>query len=175
MTASKLPKLNQQIIAKLQSENDELVLETLEQMRVSGNLSYLPPLFELLRLSSNPAIKSAIIKLLADVKHIDIIPQLMAAIQDETNSGIRKDLVSICWENGLDFCTYLPVFVNLVITEELEVAFEAYTVITNMEGKIAENTINLEIEKMEAVINKLGEQKKQLLIDIIDYLPQLSD
>lgn len=175
MTVSNSSKPNQQIISKLQSQNHELVLETIEQLRSSGNLSYLPFLFEILRSSSNTEINSAILKLLADIKHIDIIPQLVTAIQDEKNAEIRKDLVAICWENGLDFCTNLPLFVDLVIDGEFEVAFEAYTVIINMEGKITTDMLNSEIEKMEAVLNRLGEQKKQLLIDIIDYLPQLSD
>lgn len=175
MTVSNSQKPNQQIITKLQSKNEELVLETIEQLRSTGNLSYLPFLFEILRSSLNTQIKQAILKLLADIKHIGIIPQLLAAIQDEKNAEIRKDLVSICWENGLDFCTNLPLFVDLVIKEELEVAFEAYTVIINMEGKITTEMLDSETGKMEAVLNKHGEQKKQLLIDIIDYLPQLSD
>lgn len=175
MTANNTAKPNQQIVSKLQSQNHELVLETVEQLRSSGNLSYLPFLFEILHSSSNTEINSAILKLLADIKHVDVIPQLVAAIQDENNHKIRKELVSICWENGLDFCANLPLFVDLVINEELEVAFEAYTVIVNMEGKISPEVLNSETEKMETVLNKLGEQKKHLLIDIIDYLPQLSD
>ena len=175
MTVSKSPKPDQQIISNLQSKKTELVLETIEQLRSSGNLSYMPALFDLLNSSSEKEINSAILKLCSDIKNTEIIPLLIDAILDEKYAGIRKNLISICWENRLDFSSYLPLFVELVINEELEVAFEAYTVIINLEGKVAPEMINREIDKMEAALNQVSEQKKQLLIDIIDFLPHVSD
>ena len=175
MTKSNSPKTNPQILSKLQSQNTELVLETIGKLRSSGNSAYLPVLIELLHSSKNPEIDSKIMSLLADIKHGEVIPQLLAAIQDKKYAAERKKLVSICWENGLDFSSSLPVFVDLVITEDLEVAFEAYTVIINMDGKITAQMLNAETDKMETALTTVSEQKKQLLIDIIDFLPGLSD
>src|SRR3989339_310443 len=153
MIKNDAPKPNQQIISKLNSANPELVIETISHLRDTGNPSYIPVLIELLHSSENPEINSKIINLLADIKHSEVVPQLLDAIRNEKYAGERKNLISLCWENGLDFSANLPVFVDLVINEDLEVAFEAYTVITNMEGKITPEMMNTETDKMEAVLN----------------------
>ena len=167
-------KTDPKIISGLQSQNPEQVIETIDRLRSSGNLSYLPVLFGLLA-SSVPEVNAKVMGLLADVKHRDIIPLLLEAIQDERYKGERKKLVSLCWENGLDFSSGLPVFVDLLINEGLEVAFEAYTVITNMEGKITAEMMNTETDRIEAALSRVDEQKRQLLTDIIDFLPELSN
>ncbi len=172
---TKSPKTNPQIISKLQSQNPEWVVEAIEKLRNSGNSSYIPVLIELLHSSKSPEIDSKIMNLLADIKDKEVVPQLMDAIQNKKYATERKKLVSLCWENGLDFSANLPVFVDLLITEELDIAFEAYTVITNMEGKITAEMLNAETDKMEIALNTVGDQKKPLLIDIIDFLPKLSD
>ncbi|MDX9880640.1 MAG: HEAT repeat domain-containing protein [Prolixibacteraceae bacterium] len=175
MTESKLPKPNPQIIWNLNSPNPDLVIETIGQLRDSGNISYIPALIELLHSSKTPEIKVKITNLLADIKHGEIIPYLLDAIQNEKYLNERKQLVSVCWENGLDFSSALPVFVDLLIGEELELAFEAYSVIINMEGKISAEMLDSETGKMETALLQADEQKKQLLAEIIGFLPKLSD
>lgn len=174
MTENGTKKTNPQIINKLQSTDPIVVMETIKQLRSSGNAVYLPILIDLLHSSGNPEIKSKIFNLLADLKNNDAIPHLINAIQDKKYAEERKVLVSVCWENGLDYSAYLTMFVDLVIAEKFDIAFEAYTVITTMEGKISSELLNSETDKIESVLNQAEEQKRQLLIDIIEYLPQIS-
>ena len=162
MTENNTTKPNPQIIQKLQSTNPSVVTETISQLRSSGNVAYLPVLIELLHSSENPEINSKIFNLLADLKNIDAIPPLIDAIQDKKYKEERKVLVSVCWENGLDYSAYLPMFVDLVITEDFVIAFEAYTVITTMEGKISPELLNSETDKIEVCFEPGWRTKKTI-------------
>lgn len=154
--------------------NDYLkVTETLEELRVLGKTSDIPVLLELLRISTNPEVKSKITSLFAELKDSDGIPLIIEAIQDQKYAPELKHLVSCCWENGLDYSRYLSVFVDLLIEGDFIVAFEAYTVITNMEKTIDQSIIDIEIEKLDKVLNTTSAEKKTLMLDVIDFLPSI--
>jgi len=61
----------------------------------------------------------------------------------------------------------------LVIESEFLVAFEAYTVIINNEHQIEQSVIDHQIERLEKALPASPEMKRQLLIDVIDFLPGL--
>lgn len=173
MTKENTQKPNKQLLSNLQSADSLTVIKTIEQLRESGNASYIPVLIEILHYSDNPEINSKIITLLSDLKHSDAISLITEAIQNEKYTEELKDLVAVCWENGLNFSEYLSLFVDLVIEQNFEVAFEAYTVIQNMPGKISQQLLDEQIDKIEEALPNASEQKKQLLIDIIDFLPSI--
>jgi len=90
-----------------------------------------------------------------------------------TDRSELKDLVSSCWENGLDYSLYLSLFIDLLIESELIVAFEAYTVILNMSSKIDQTIIDKEIDRLEKALPKTTEEKRALFLDVIDFLPSI--
>ena len=173
MTAEKQKKVNPETIEKLQSPNSELVANTLNQLGESGNSAYIPVLIELLHSTKNSEIKKRISRLLAELKHSDAIPLIIEAIQDKQYVAELQYLVSACWENGMDYSDHLSLFTDLVIENEFLVAFEAYTVVTNMIGKISEEVCQAEVKKIEAALTLVEESKKQLLQEILDFLPAL--
>jgi hypothetical protein len=167
-------KLNKHILSDLQSSDSLKVIDTIRELRDSGNASYIPVLMELMLMTENPEIKSRIISLLADLKQSDAIPLIIDAIQDKKYAPELKSLVSVCWENGLDFSNYLSLFVDLIIEQEFVVAFEAYTVIQNMTGKVTPEVLDqVTIRIREALLNS-DEQRRALLQDTLDFLPELS-
>ncbi len=167
-------KLNKHILCDLQSSDSLKVIDTIRELRDSGNASYIPVLMELMLMTENPEIKSRIISLLADLKQSDAIPLIIDAIQDKKYAPELKSLVSVCWENGLDFSNYLSLFVDLIIEQEFVVAFEAYTVIQNMTGKVTPEVLDqVTIRIREALLNS-DEQRRALLQDTLDFLPELS-
>jgi len=95
------------VLNNLQSEDSLLVIETIKELRETGNSNYIPVLIELLHSTDNPEIKQKIIRLLAELKYSDAIPRIVDAIQDKKYASELKELVSVCWENGLDFSQYL--------------------------------------------------------------------
>jgi hypothetical protein len=159
------------ILDGLQSTDSLKIIETLEELRVSGKVSDIPILIELLHVNQNPEIKSKITALLDNLKESDAIPLIIEAIQDQKYAPELKELVSSCWENGMDYSKYISLFVGLLIENDLEVAFEAYTVIMNNEHKIDPALIDQEIERLEKSLPNASELKRQLMLDVIDFLP----
>lgn len=161
------------ILKGLKSTDSLKVIETLEELRVSGKVSDIPVLIELLHLSPNPEIKAKISGLFARLKESDAVPLIIDAIQNRKYAPELKELVSCCWENGLDYSNYLSLFVDLLIENDFLVAFEAYTVIVNMTAKIDQAKIDMEIDRLEEAMRTTTDQKKELMLDVVDFLPSI--
>ncbi len=166
-------KLNPQIIRMLHSDDPALVIQAIEGLREGGNAAYLPVLIELLHATGNKDIRKSILNFLSDLKHREAIPILMEAIQNQEYAGELQSIISACWENGLDYSSYLPVFIDLVIEREFIVAFEAYTVITNMTGRISNSVKETECNKIREALRNSDSNKNDLLQDLLDFLPEL--
>ncbi|MBV5349509.1 hypothetical protein JZU61_07685 [bacterium] len=173
MTTDHTQNDHKNILEGLQSADSLKVIETLEELRVSGKVSDIPFLTELLHLTSNPEIKSKITGLFANLKESDAIPLIVEAIQNQKYAPELKELVASCWENGLDYSNYLTLFIDLLIDSEFLVAFEAYTVIVNMTAKIDQVKIDAEIDRLEEAMKTASDQKKPLILDVIDFLPSI--
>lgn len=174
MTESNSQHQHKNLLKGLESNNSIKVIETLEELRFSGKVSDIPLLIELLHLTTDPEIKSKVSELFNALKESDAIPLIVEAIQNEKYAPELKELVASCWENGLDYGHYLTLFVDLLIESEFAVAFEAYTVITNMTAKIDTQTIDREIAKLDEALKNAPEQKRGLIEDIIDFLPSIT-
>jgi len=161
------------ILKGLNSADTEVVLESIEALRVEGIASDIPVLLEIMRQSKNTEVKAKIASLFANLKDKETIPMLINAIQDKKYENHLQQIVSSCWENGLDFTPYLPVFIDLLIEKDFLVAFEAYTVITNMEKAIDQRLIDVEIEKLDKAMHSTTDEKKALMLDVVDYLPSI--
>ncbi len=173
MTQNSTNEEQQKNLKNLQSTDSTKVIEALEDLKVSGKVSDIPVLVELLHLSQNQEIKSKITSLFATLKDNDAIPLLIEAIQNPKYESELRELVSACWENGLDYGDYLPVFIDLLIENDFLIAFEAYTVIMNMTTKIDQAKLDVETDRLEKALSTTTEQKRQLILDVIDFLPSI--
>lgn len=167
------PNEHKDILKGLESANSLKVIETIEELRASGRATDIPLLVELLHLTQNPEIKTKITDLFANLKESNAIPQIVEAIQNQKYAPELKELIACCWENGLDYSNYLSLFVGLMIDNEFEIAFEAYTVIMNLETRIDQKIIDQEIDLLEQALSSASEQKRQLMLDVIDFLPSI--
>ena len=166
-------KEHDHILKGLNSADPEKVLQSIEHLRVSGKASDIPLLLEMLRVIKDQEIKAKVASLLGSLKDKQTVPLMIEAIQNERYASIRQQLVSACWENGLDYTPYLSVFVDLLIEKDFLVAFEAYTVITNMETAIDRILLDVEIDKLDKAMRNTTEEKRALMIDVVDFLPSI--
>jgi hypothetical protein len=173
MSSEHLHDDHKNILKGLESADSLKVIETIEELRSSGRVSDIPLLVELLHLTQNPEIKSRITGLFANLKEGDTIPLIIGAIQNQKYAPELKDLVACCWENGLDYSNYLSLFVGIMIDNEFEIALEAYTVIMNLESRIDQQIVDQEIDLLEKALSSVSEQKRQLMLDVIDFLPSI--
>lgn len=173
MTSDHTHNEHNNILKALQSADSIVVIEALDELRVSGKTSDIPILVEMLHQSKNSEIKAKIAGIFANLKDKDSVPLLIEAIQNQKYAPELKQLVSSCWENGLNYTNYLSLFVDLLIRHDFLVAFEAYTVITNMETTIDQAKIDTEIEKLDQAMHTTADEKKALMLDVIDFLPSI--
>jgi hypothetical protein len=165
-------KIDEQIKTNLFSTNTSVVVAALDSIKRQGNKLYIPILFDLLNSSPEPEIETEIRKLLGTVKDKDTINSFMRAIEEEKYKSIRKIILISCWQNGLDFSTFMPVFIDLVIHEEWEVAFEAFTLIDNMEYVPSKEILDISVDKIDMALPEASDQTKYFLHEILVKIKQ---
>lgn len=163
----KQPKINTALRDKLFSTNSETVISAVQSLKESGNKSYLPILFELLLANSEENVQEEILKLLGTIKDKETIPVFIEALQNPKYASIRKEMTMACWQNGMDFSQYFGVFTDLVINEEWEIAFEAFTVIENFEQFPPLEEMKPIKLKIAGALKNAGEQKQYFLEEIL--------
>ena len=135
-------------------------------------------LFELLHNTTFPEIKKSILNLLSELKNKESVPLLIEAINNDKYLVERKELVACCWQNGLSYNEYLPLFIDLVIDHSFLIAFEAFTVIENMYGTVDDDLIDQQMAKIIKALNHADEEKAYLLnglLTIIREIPEKSE
>jgi len=75
-------KKEEQYINDLLSSDQQIVIETLEEIKFSGSSKLLPFLIELLHSTNDDEVKSMTYKTLSELKQSDSIPVIMEAIQN---------------------------------------------------------------------------------------------
>lgn len=161
------PKIDTATRDRLFSANPEIVLAAVESLKEKGNSEYLPILFELLLASPENEVEASILKLLGTVKDNETIPVFVAALQNAKFKNIRKEIITACWQNGLDFSAHMAVFADLVIEETWEVAFEAFTVIENLEYFPPEEELKNIRLKIAGALKTADAQKQYFLEEIL--------
>lgn len=160
-------KINADLKNKLFSNDTKVVLSALNSLKDKGNKDYLPMLFELLLSIPEAEIQKEILKLLGTIKDKETIPAFVEALEDKKFSAIWKEILTACWQNGLDFSEHMRVFVDLVIEGEWEVAFEAFTVIENLEFFPPEEELKEIKLTLAGALKKANEQKAYFLEEIL--------
>ena len=169
---------SKEILTNLRSSDPEFVLETIDKIREAGNPVIMEGLFDLLHDTSSSEIKKSILTLFSELKNKDSVPLLIGAITNERYIDERKDLIASCWQNGLNYNEHLSLFIDIVINESFLVAFEAFTVIENMYGRIADEVIDQEVIKVTNALTNSDEEKAYFLnglLTIIREIPEDSE
>lgn len=160
-------KINQQTQKNLFSTDINVVISTLNLLKEKGNKEYLPILFELLLLKPEIEVEKEIIKLLETIKDSSTVAVFVEALKEERFVPIRKNILTCCWQNGLDFSSYIDLFVDLIIEDEWEVAFEAFTVIENLKHFPPAEELKETKLRIANALKSANEQKQYFLEEIL--------
>lgn len=175
MEQKKVFKPDKEILRQIQLDNETINLSVINRLRVAGRVEYLPYLITLARTTSYETVGSAVFKLLDDLKVKKAVPYLIEAIRDEKDKAILQKLVEACWQNGLSYEQYLPVFTDLLIHESDEISLEAFTVIENMQYKPDTLIVSKEIEKIRKYLPGAEERRKYFLNEAIKILYEIPE
>lgn len=171
MTDDKIIKMTAK---KLQSSKTDEVLFTIKQLRNTGDPKILPYLFELLAKSKSEQIKSSIIGLLNDLKNVNCRSEVVKALKNDDYNAIHKEILTSCWQSGLDYSSDIELFIKLFIKRDFGVAFEAFTIIDNFEEGIDATVLEPLILELKSNISIFkGSDKEGLFVELIHVLEEL--
>ena len=160
-------KIDKKIKKNLFSTQPEVVISAINSIKDKGNKLYIPMLFDLLNSNPEKEITDEITNLLSTVKDKETTKSFIDAITNKKYKSVRKLVLTTCWQNGLDFSNYLPVFVDIIINDDWENAFEAFTIIDNLESLPEQKIIEQSIDKIESAMENATEQKAYFLQEVL--------
>ena len=166
----KKTKLDARLIKDLWSEDDNIVLKAIHNLRSAGNIHYLPELLKLLNHTDNETIEKELVRFLADIKDPAAMPGILRGLKDPALVKARGNIVSVCWQSGMDYSHELKLFVDLFQEGDYRTALECFTV-------IEEAVVNMEYPEIEKLrkqllggLNKVNEEKKPLARELVKLL-----
>ncbi len=160
-------KIEPAIQANLFSGEQEVVFAAIKTIKEKGNKLYIPLLFDLLVSEPGEKIMDEISGVLSTVKDKEAGSSFVKAIAEERYRPIKKLILAACWQNGLDYSSHLPVFIDVVINDNWENAFEAFTVIDNLEHLPEQKTVEQAKAKIKNAMPGANEQKSYFLDEIL--------
>lgn len=166
MTNSPLLKTDPQVVARLQSNKEETVIKTLNDLRSSGSSAYLPIMADLWVRSGSSEVKNNIRSIFGELKDKSSIPVMISLIEDTTFLPVKKEMMAACWQNGMDYSPYLAKFVDWVIDNDMDIAFEAFTVIENLDHYPGKDICEVEIVKINRALQNADSLKSYLLKEL---------
>ena len=170
----KSPEVPSEIVRKLRSEVTFSVVEGLREFRKKGKIEELIEVISLLNKTSDPEIFEEAKVLINELKIQAAVPHLVSFIEDNAYQDIHETLISACWQSGLDFSGYLPVFSRLVRESPYLIAFEALTVIENCTDNTPRDIVSAEIPFVKDAIKISPADKISLLKAFLEVLEEKS-
>jgi len=170
-----MKKIDPKLKKELLSGKQELVLSAVNQVRESGNSAYIAVLAKLLNNSDNTEINKAVKDLFNDIRDKESTESIIEVLKNDEFKNIRKILISSCWQNSLHFEDYFILFVDFVISEEFEVAIEAFSVIDDMENRISKENLEKGKDIIKKAVGETNEEKLKLVHELYKHINDLLD
>jgi len=159
----------------LNLKDNKLVIENIEKLRAKGNINDLPAILDYLTAPSNAEVEKALYNFLFDIKDAKAVEPIIAAIQNDKYLPIQKKLIEMCWQSSLKFAKHTGLFVDLLINGDFEIAFEALTVIENMEEALDSKSKEHEMAKLKNAISTVSEDRKGWLHEAFHIIEQAAE
>lgn len=158
------------VLKNLKSNQKHLIVEGIQQFRDLGKSEFLKEVISLLVNTKDDEIRELIVNLLFEIKDQSAVPVLVYAINDKSLKSIQKILLLACWQSGLDFSEFLPVFAEIVRTSDIETGLEAFTTAENFTENSSLEMINKEIHLTEAYLEKQSNSNNLLAGELLKVL-----
>ncbi len=125
-----------ELIVKIKNKGHIGVDEAIKTIREEGGINALEALIEVYPALSADK-KDQISLLFNDLREKDCIPLMVKHIKSNKDAEIRKMLLTACWQCRLNFIQQLEAFILVVLSEPFEFAFEAFTVVENLDARVS--------------------------------------
>jgi hypothetical protein len=133
MDAKEIKLFESQLVSGLKDQ----VLSAVVICREKGSVNLLGAIVKAYKQNNDKEIQQAVFDLLCDLRQIEVAEIMVNLIESETDINVKQMLVTSCWYSNVDYSGYLKSFINLVMQSSFELAFEAFTVVENNEGRVS--------------------------------------
>lgn len=147
------------------SDNQELILQSLELIRDVGNEQTFEFLIQQLRAQQNRDIQQAIIACLVDVKNPHCAKILCSYIENPDYAAQKAMLFSIAWQSALDFSSLNDCAVASICNDNFETAFEAHTLLEHIVNTISIENKQAYAQKLQTALLKNSDMQKEFLFN----------
>ncbi|PID90556.1 MAG: hypothetical protein CSA97_02305 [Bacteroidetes bacterium] len=127
MTQNK--KNTTEIQRALQSGIPEMQLGAIAKVREGEDPEHIAPLLETFcLLQTEEEVRHEILRLLVDAKYTALIPAIeQRLIEGKLPAELQASLISICWQNSMDFSPLIGYFTEQLASPSLQVVVESVT------------------------------------------------
>lgn len=155
---------------------DEKLLSLLVELKGTSNLFFLEALLQQLAENVREArTEKAIIDFISNLKEptaAEIISEFIEQNNDKLN---LTKIITASWQGSLDFSKHIPIFVEILVSGDYSIAFEAFTLLENHLHALTSE----ELEKCQNTIAKalplVDEDKQRLLQEMIKLMDSLAE
>lgn len=161
------------VLKNLKSNQKHLIIEGIQQFRDLGKSEFLEEVISILITTKDDEIRELTMELLFEIKDQRAVPVLVRAIRNKSFNSIKKTLLLACWQSGLDFSEYLPVFTEIIRTSDIETGLEAFSVAENFTENSSLEVIDEEISLTKAYLVKKSDNNNILAGELLKVLLEM--
>ncbi|MBN1117609.1 MAG: hypothetical protein JXA77_10410 [Bacteroidales bacterium] len=160
-------KYYKEIEEKLNTKDNTQILKVLSEIRVSGKANILPLIFNMLSKNKNQQVSLEAFSILGQLKDKSSPKYIIEAIESEVSDNYKKELITTCWQSGLNYSSYLDTFARQFIQGDYQIAIEAFTVIEEWIPE-AENEYILACKNLLiSEVSNIDTEKKPLYVELV--------
>ncbi len=167
-------KIIEQLKTELTFTSEPELLKTLKKVKGKGNHQMVEPILNLYSSTKYDSVKKEIKNLLNELKVIDGTAILIEKLKDCENA-LKELILGALWSAGLNPIEYLPEIVEAACCSSYMVAFEALTVLENLEGPFDEEKISESKLIVNSYFANPNEETKQLISVILGLLNEMDN
>ncbi len=162
------------IRALLLSNDEKIVKENIEKLRESGTDNDLVLLAEIYKNIEPNDIKFSISQLFSDVQNQKSTDTIVRLIKTTDDKSVLKMLISSCWQSRLNYIDHFELFIDMLLHEPFEIAFEAFTVIESFEEITTQSRISALVEYVNKNLETCKPENTGLADDLVKIIENYS-
>lgn len=165
-------KFIQETKATLKSKDEKMVITKLRELKVSGNVSILPFMLDLLATGNSEIIIQEVLNIIKDLRDQRCVPVIVDYIEKNKVGTHIGDIIASCWQSRLDYHAFLDTFAGCFIHGDYQTSLEAFTVIEEMLWKSSQEQIQSCKKVLLDHVGEIEEEKKPLYKELIKVLDE---
>ena len=162
------------LIKGLQSDKENLILDAISQLYINGTAELIPYVIKLYFVTPSAKIRKEILALLNNLKDKNVCPYLVNAVIHYKGQESYHNIVSSCWQSGLDYSKYLDIFIDLVIEQELLTAIEAFSVVEENISQVSPPERERYAIYIRSKLKVVDEERKNLVNELLQMVQNFS-